>query len=422
VGVDAARGVALLGMIAMHSLYVSNDAGRPTWPSMIFSGRAAAVFAVLVGTGIAFTTGRRRVHLSDGLPTAAALGARALAIGAIGLALGYADAELREVVLPYYAVMVALAIPLVFLPTWLVALLGVAVAAGMPALSHVLRSDLPEPTLENATFGHVLDQPVALLTKLSLTGFYPALPWMAYLCAGLVIGRLNLVRTRVVVLLLATGAALAVAASAASSILLNRYGGLARIWAAQPDSGLTEAETIELLALGGEGTTPTSTWWWLTTDAPHTGTPFHLAGTIGAALALLGTMLLASRLTRPVPRRLAALVQVPLAGAGAMTLTFYVGHIIFINSEWDNFDAVTGYLLQVAVVLAVGLACRATVGRGPLEGLVTALASRARRLATPASQRALDRRTTDTTSTQKAMRVDDDDRNAQSASGPGVRA
>ena len=60
---------------------------------------------MLAGVGIAFLTGRRRVP-SDVRPeeAAASLVARALVIGAIGLALGYADPEIATVILPYYAV------------------------------------------------------------------------------------------------------------------------------------------------------------------------------------------------------------------------------------------------------------------------------------------------------------------------------
>jgi uncharacterized membrane protein len=385
-GVDATRGLALLGMMAVHSLYESDAAGHPTWSFAIFGGRAAATFAVLAGVGIAFLTGRQRVHRTAGPATIATLGVRALIIGVIGLALGYGDPELATVILSYYAVMFVLAIPLVFLPTRAVAMIGLAVAVGMPALSHILRSHLPKPTLDNPTVGYLVHDPVGLFTELLITGLYPALPWMAYLCAGLVIGRLTLTRMRVAIGLLATGTALATAASVVSSILLNRYGGLAHIWAAQPGSGLTARETTDLLMLGADGTTPTSTWWWLTVNGPHTGTPFDLLGTTANAIALLGLMLLAGHVTHPVAvRRLITVVQTPLAAAGSLTLSFYAAHIMFVNSDYDTYSATTGWLVQVATVLLVGLAWRSTIGRGPLEGLVAALSTRARRWATTAS-------------------------------------
>ncbi|MER7442459.1 heparan-alpha-glucosaminide N-acetyltransferase domain-containing protein [Micromonospora avicenniae] len=380
-GVDAARGVALLTMIAVHSLPESDAAGRPTWWFTAFAGRSSAAFAVLAGVGIAFLTERRRVRPAAGSGIVAALVVRALAIGAIGLALGYTDASLAAVILPSYAVMFLLAIPLVFLPTWLVAVTGVVVAAGASALYHVL-PPLPEPSYENPAFAHLLDNPVALLTELSLTGEYPAVAWLAYLCAGLVIGRLTLTRMRVILGMLATGVALAATALVASSILLNRYGGLQQINLTQPKSGLDATETAELLRFGGDGNTPTSTWWWLAVDSPHTSTPPDLVGTTGTAIALIALMLLAGRVARPLLRRAVSVLLVPLAAAGGMTLTLYTGHIMFINSNVDSFAPVPGYLAQVVVILLFATAWWATAGRGPLEGLVTVATRSARRLAT----------------------------------------
>ncbi|MDH6464779.1 putative membrane protein [Micromonospora sp. A200] len=380
-GVDAARGIALLGMIAVHSLYQSDAAGRSTWSFTIFGGRAAALFAVLAGVGVAFMTDRRRVRLTAGSGPVAALVVRALVIGAIGLALGYTDASLASVILPYYAVMFLLAIPLVFLPTWLVAVTCVVVAAGSPALRQILLPQLPEPTYDNPAFAHLVDDAGALLTELAVTGEFPAMTWLAYLCAGLVIGRLILTRMKVVLGLLITGVALAAAAPVASSILLDRYEGLRQIWFTQPKSGLTTAETTALLTLGGDGSTPTSTWWWLAVDAPHTSTPLDLVGTTGSAIALLAVLLLAGRVARPSPRLVIRVLLIPLAAAGSMTLTLYTAHIMFINSELDSFEPMTGYLAQVLAILLLGTAWSATAGRGPLEGLTAVLSRGARRLA-----------------------------------------
>ena len=156
-------------------------------------------------------------------------------------------------------------------------------------------------------------------------------------------------------------------------------GGLSHIWAAQPASNLTVPETVEMLNLGGDGTVPTTTWWWLAVNAPHTSTTLDLAGTIGTAVAALGLMLLLTHVTVPVVRHLVWAVQTPLAAAGSMTLTLYTAHLMFLNSDYDVYDAGTGYRLQVVAVLLIGLAWRATAGRGPLESLVTAIANVARR-------------------------------------------
>src|SRR6478672_13564809 len=61
-GIDAARGLALLGMMATHVLptFGSDAQLTPTWVGLVFSGRAAALFAVLAGVGLALSTGKER--------------------------------------------------------------------------------------------------------------------------------------------------------------------------------------------------------------------------------------------------------------------------------------------------------------------------------------------------------------------------
>jgi uncharacterized membrane protein len=379
-GVDAARGVSLLGMISLHALYEADAAGHPTWSVTVFSGRAAGAFALLAGVGLAFVTGRRPVPAAERRAVAAMIAVRALAIGVIGFLVCAADTVLNAVILPYYGMVFLLAIPLVFLRTRTVAMIGVLLATVAPVANHVLLPRLPEPLLGNPTFGRLLHDPVGLITELSLTGFYPSPAWLAFMSAGIVIGRMNLTKPRVAAALLAAGAVLAVWANAVSALLVHRFGGLGHIWAAQPGSGLTEAQTTELLTFGGNGNTPSSTWWWLAIDAPHTGTPFEIASATGCAVAVLGLLLLAGHVRHRFLRPLCTVVLVPLAAAGSMTLTFYAAHILFINSEFDTYSATGGWLVQIIGAVLIALAVRGTVGRGPLEALVTALATRARRL------------------------------------------
>ncbi|MQA12981.1 MAG: DUF1624 domain-containing protein [Pseudonocardiaceae bacterium] len=378
VGVDATRGIAVLGMMAVHALYVVDAAGDPTRWFSLAGGRSAATFAVLAGVGIAFTTRRRQVPAAEARPTAASLTARAFAIGTIGLVLGYTDASIAAVILPYYAVLFLLAIPLVFLTTrWLV-MTGVAAAVVVPVVSHPLRDALPEPRLINPSFGYLFSDPLRLLSELSLTGTYPALPWMAYLCAGLIVGRLRLSSARVAGGLLGAGALLATAASLLSWLLLGPLGGRQQLEAA------SSIDVARILAFGPTGTTPTSTWWWLAIDTQHSSTPPDLLHTTGIAVALLAAMLLLTHVVRPVLRRVIIAVLTPLAAVGALTLTVYTAHVVFMNSPLDSFGAVTGYVVQVVVALAVALAWRQAVGRGPLEAGVTWLARRARSAATRA--------------------------------------
>src|ERR687890_1166958 len=106
-GIDAARGLALLGMMATHLLptFESNADLTPTWIGLTFSGRAAALFAVLAGVGLALSTGKNR-PLGGAELSAARRGValRALVIAAVGLTLGGVEVNLA-IILVHYAVL-----------------------------------------------------------------------------------------------------------------------------------------------------------------------------------------------------------------------------------------------------------------------------------------------------------------------------
>jgi hypothetical protein len=332
--------------------------------------------------GIAFTTGRRRVRGSALRYTAASLATRGLVVGLIGLALGYTDSEIAGVILPYYALLFVLAIPLVLLPTPALVALAAVVAGGVPVLSHLVRPGLPVPALDNPSFAFLFTDPLGLLGELALTGYYPALPWVAYLCVGIAVGRLRLSSARVAASLLATGTAVAAAATAVSWWLLGPMGGLDRIAAVTPPDELATAPTVaDFVTVFPEGVTPTTTWWWLATVAPHSSTPADLVQTAGSAVAVLGAMLLLGHVARPLPARLVGLVLRPLAAVGALTLTVYTAHVVFLNSPLDEFDPVPGYWVQVLVAALFASGWRLAVGRGPLESLVRVLAQAAGRAA-----------------------------------------
>ncbi len=251
----------------------------------------------------------------------------------------------------------------------------------MPVVSHLVLPFLPEASGVNPSFELVLSQPGALLTELTLTGVYPALPWMAYICAGLLVGRLRLSSLRTATGLLAYGAAAAVTAAAASLWALHGLGGEQQLYATAAEAGISSEEVTDMLIWGTAGTTPTTTWWWLATDAPHTTTPLDLLHTTGVAVALLGAMLLLESLAAR-NRALMTAMRV-LGAAGGMTLTIYAAHVMFMNSPLDVFDATTGYLLQVAAALTFAWVWHLRLGRGPLETLVSNASQAARRAVMP---------------------------------------
>ncbi|WP_462202888.1 heparan-alpha-glucosaminide N-acetyltransferase domain-containing protein [Frankia sp. CcWB3] len=295
-GVDAARGIALIGMVATHVYPAVEDDGAATPAHLLASGRASAAFAVLAGVALALSTGRLPAPQAR-----ASTVARAACIGTIGLALGYTHSGIA-VILCYYALMFILAVPLLRAPLGALVVVTVLAFAVVPAAGLLSRDHLPSPTLDDPTFGRVFTHPVSLTLEMGFTGFYPALAWLGYLCVGLAAGRLDLRSTRVAAALLAEGGTIAAAASLASWALLRHAAGMAALESVDPVevAGVGPLPVRSILDAGLYGSTPTNTWWWLAVDTPHSSTPVDLLHTSATAVALLGFVLLLSRLLPPL--------------------------------------------------------------------------------------------------------------------------
>jgi uncharacterized membrane protein len=365
VGVDVARGLALLGMMAVHSFDVFRGDGSPTIPHQFVAGRSLATFVLLAGVSLAFIGGRQPP--APGSPrsaTAAAITVRALFIGALGLTLNHVSPE--EVILPYYAVFFLLAIPLLGLPSR--ALLAVAGALVVLAPLVVLGSFATDlPSYGTPGFASLLD-PGGLAVTLLVTGFYPAVQYMASICVGLCIGRSDLSSLRVAGWLFGGGVALSLSSWLASSVILFRLGGLEQLGGAAPD-GFDHRAATDVVLWDPD---PTPTWWWLAERAPYTVTPLGMLHGLGTATAVLGAALLLTR------SRLGARVLWPVAAAGSMTLSLYSAHILVLASGLLEERPVSLYLAMVVAALTFAVAWRLTRGQGPLERLVTGLATRAR--------------------------------------------
>jgi uncharacterized membrane protein len=273
------------------------------------------------------------------------------------------------VILVYYGVLFVVALPFLGLRPTVLLPLAAAWALSAPVLNHVLRMDAPLSRGGSPTFGD-LAEPGELLRELFMTGYYPVFPWMAYMLAGLGLGRLILASTRVAVRVLAVGAALAVVTYAASWLLL-RMGVMDRLVDAGTGLHPTSRPFADgVLVTSFYGASPTTSWWWLTVASPHTSTPFDLLHTIGVAAAILGLALLAQH-------RLGWLLA-PLAAVGSMTFTLYTLHVVLLASLLPR-ELEYSMLLHIAVMFAVAIPWRRYVGRGPLEALSAFLARLARK-------------------------------------------
>jgi hypothetical protein len=354
VGIDVARCLALLGMVSTHVLVPFTDEGGITWTQDLAGGRAAALFAVLAGVSLALLSGRRTPPTGrERWVAARALGVRALLIAAIGLTLGMLDSGLA-VILAYYGVMFLLALPFLGLRAPALALLSAAWLVLVPVLSFQLRPELPAARGANAAWGQLAD-PVPMAWELLLTGYYPALPWLAYVFAGMAIGRSDLARRAVQAGLLVGGVALAVTATWVSDLLTaDRF----------------SARELAQFGFGMYGTTPTDRTDYLLLVAPHSTTPFDLAQTIGCAAAVIGGCLLLLSLLPPSGVRGLAV----LFGAGTMTLSLYSLHVwMHTDDVWPP-EEPWSMFWYVVILGGIGAGFAAARTRGPLEALVARIA------------------------------------------------
>jgi hypothetical protein len=104
-GVDAARGLAVLGMVAVHVLPTSRRTGARRWRSSSPGGRSRRAFAVLAGVGVALATraarpGRQRLRCCCERCSSALWGCSSAGL----------DVDVA-VILAYYAVFFVLLLP-----------------------------------------------------------------------------------------------------------------------------------------------------------------------------------------------------------------------------------------------------------------------------------------------------------------------
>jgi uncharacterized membrane protein len=371
VGIDAARGIALLGMMSVHNIDPEDGDGNRTLAWALSDGKSAALFALLAGVGVAFASGgRRRPHGRAWAANSVSLVVRAALIGAVGLLLGLVvPRDYAAVILPYYALLFVFAIPLLTLSIRGLLAVAANVTVLFPVLSQLLRPHLAMADLTNPTVGDLFTDPLHVLAQLSLTGVYPALPWTAYLCVGMAVGRSLLTSRKTLLVITASGLGLIAVAVTVSQVLLGALGGRTEL-ATVALRSMGASQLADLLTFGPDGVTPTDTWWWLATMSPHSTTPLDLTYTIGVGLAVLGVCTLIGRTTTTLLR--------PLAVAGSMTLTLYSLHLLMLSSPF-NPGGTTGFLAQTAVVVAFALLWSRRHERGPLEDVVARLTGAVRR-------------------------------------------
>ena len=363
VGIDVARAVALVGMVATHVLDGHTASGELTLTQELAGGRASALFAVLAGVSLALLSGGAEPFRGgDPVRTVLGLAARAVLIALLGLALGELETGLA-IILAYYGVLFLLGLPFLALRARTLAVLAAVWVVAGPVVSHLVRPGLPERVFTSPDFGRLAD-PGPLLADLTFTGYYPAVPWLAYLLAGMALGRTDLRGWRVPARLAGWGAGLVVAAVALSRLCTSS---LSVREAIHPWAAITHDDLVAILGESQHGSTPTGgAWQWLLVVSPHSGTPFDLAQGIGSALVVVGALLALAHVLPDTGRAALAVA----GGAGAMTLTLYSVHVVMKTPQVWPPERPDTFVWHVVVVLLTGAVFALLGRRGPLEAAV----------------------------------------------------
>ncbi|GAA1731355.1 heparan-alpha-glucosaminide N-acetyltransferase domain-containing protein [Aeromicrobium alkaliterrae] len=371
-GIDVARGLAIVGMIGAHTGSLPELLWRDpsTWGSLVH-GRSAILFALLAGVSVALASGGTTRPTGEALRSARLrMAGRALVVLAIGLFLEGLGTEIA-VILPVYGVLFLLVIPFLGLRhrTLLVAAAAIA-----------LLGPLAVATLQAIALGR--SGPGVLFL---LQGTYPIAVWLPLMLTGLALGRQALGTIRAAALLLVAGVLLAGLGYGVGNAVNSAIGGPREgVPVSDTSSGSDEFDYYyddvvpgeggsyveRLQEIGGFSNVPETAFG----VTPHSGGTFETIGSGGFALAVLGLCLLLARPLR--------WVLIPVAALGSMPLTAYSTHVVSIAVivwpfglaptafGWPpSFDGNGLWASSVIVLMAACTAWALTLGRGPAERL-----------------------------------------------------
>lgn len=345
-GPDVVRAVALIGVVVMNFhgyLVLRRDTRADTAIQRFFdpwsgplSTRFAATFVLVAGVGVTLLT--RSAHADPERVSAKrwTLVRRGLVLYGGGLLL---DTVWPGTILPYYGAMFIVAAALFTLRSrWVLTVGALAAIAGAGIRWWALERQL-DGRDTNWLFAPAPRSPRGLLFNVAVNGTHPLLPWLAFMCAGIVLGRaISTGRWRIPTL----------------GIGLALFGG---------------ATVIGSIGMAGERAVL------LSTD------PFE-RGLLYTASAL-GTALIAFTVIATLADRFAGATLVSwLRATGAMTLTLYVAHALVFNLlvDWLHWVRPTGLDTALTfaavywlVAIAVATWWRRRFGIGPVERVYRSL-------------------------------------------------
>jgi len=342
-GVDAARGLALIGMFVAHVAPAATSADLASLVA-IADERPRLLFALTAGMGLAFISGGiRPIATGRGL-LRRQIAIRAVILIALGLLIAVTLHPLVFIILDVYGVAFLVMLPLLFVPARAALAAGIALLAVMPGLAELASTTDVVVQLQSGPFGIVADWFVS--------GAYPVVEWVPVMMIGLALVRFDLASPRVVSVAALTGAATAV-------VLLP-------LVALMPDGATTPF---------GDEVDP---------GVSALRTSLEALGNVGVGVVIVAGMLLLTFFARLSVRRAASAVLSPVIAMGAMPLTIYTLHLLVLAA---SIRVENGYYTDDSGELLLGLIAgsmvfawlwRRYLGRGPLERLLRWASGRSR--------------------------------------------
>ncbi|MEV3936822.1 heparan-alpha-glucosaminide N-acetyltransferase domain-containing protein [Glycomyces sp. NPDC049804] len=388
-GLDLARALAIFGMFYAH-VGPMQEFKNPVVDTImqIPHGRSSALFAILAGLSLVLLAGGRRPRPAlERRQRTVKIVIRAVLLIALGTALTlWLHTDI--VILAFYGLFFLLALPFTRCGVKTLAALSAAFAVVGSVVFYWI--SMAQPAFVTALNAHdpITRMGADGLGRLLFTGLYPAVPWLAYIFAGMAIAKLDLSAKRVRIGMASVGAALALAGYGLSSALQKVLSAGSGTGGAAT-SGSSGSSGAASSSMGSSGTWSDSMsgfdpWssdmlQFLLSASPHSGTAFELLGNIGIAmLVIVGSVALLDR------SALARKLLTPITAAGAMSLTLYVAHLWALNHVPSNSEggavsaalAVWGWFCLGGIVLA--FAWSRFFKRGPLENAMQWATSPAR--------------------------------------------
>ncbi|CAG7619003.1 heparan-alpha-glucosaminide N-acetyltransferase domain-containing protein [Leucobacter soli] len=329
-GVDLARGLAVLGMLAAHLLWLGSLSWTEpsTWGSVV-TGRSSILFAALAGVSLGLSTGGPTPPHGAGLGRARLrVTIRALLIWLLGVLLISFDVP-AAIILPTYAIIFVLTLPLL------------AQRASRLFLAAAIVVLVTSPLIVWANASPWWESYKGWLLGLYIGWNYPFPLWIAFTLAGLGLARAGIRSRRVQWAALSVGALLAVAGYSLSP---------------GPESSEQTAGRSFLEA-----------WW---TSDPHSSGVLEAIGSGGFAIAVIGLCLLLRTGGRW------PWLTFPLRSVGSMPLTAYVLQIVMwavasmtlLGSAHEHaFRDLDPFLPITIATVMLSVAWSLLVGQGPLE-------------------------------------------------------